>query len=72
MVDKKVELSDSTLSLLQRVLDNVHTSIDAAQKAQDIYLDDALVNELQQISQSEANKETKSKAKKKHIDKKGC
>ena len=47
MVDKKSDVSDDTLSMLQRVLDHMHTNIDAAQRSQDIYLDDGLVREVQ-------------------------
>ena len=50
MVDKKSDVNDVTLSILQRVLDHIHTNIDAAQSSQDIYLDDGLVSEVQNFS----------------------
>jgi chemosensory pili system protein ChpA (sensor histidine kinase/response regulator) len=50
MVDKKSDVNETSLSMLQRVLDNMHTNIDAAQKTQDIFLDNGLINEIQNIS----------------------
>jgi chemosensory pili system protein ChpA (sensor histidine kinase/response regulator) len=50
MVDKKADVNDATLSILQRVLDHIHTNIDAAQRSQDIYLDRGLVNEVESFS----------------------
>ena len=44
--DKSVD-GDSSIALLQRVLDTLHANIEAAQHRQDIYLDDALIAELQ-------------------------
>ncbi|MEM8843585.1 MAG: Hpt domain-containing protein [Pseudomonadota bacterium] len=50
MVDNKVALNDLTLSILQNVIDNIHTNIDAAHKGQNIFLDDALVNKILLVS----------------------
>ena len=38
---------ESSVRLLQRVLDNLHANVETAQRAQDIYLDDSLISQLQ-------------------------
>ena len=50
LVDRRIEFNDSTLALLQRVVDVAHVNVDAAQASKDIYLDQTLVNEVLQAS----------------------
>ncbi|MFK7793929.1 MAG: Hpt domain-containing protein [Gammaproteobacteria bacterium] len=45
---------DSSVRILQRVLDTLHANVESAQRAQDIHLDDALVSELQVASGMQA------------------
>lgn len=47
--DASVE-GESSVRLLQRVLDTLHANIETAQREQDVYLDDSLVIELQLAS----------------------
>lgn len=49
MSDSSVD-SESSILLLQRVLDNLHSNVETAQHVQDIYLDDSLISELQVAS----------------------
>ncbi len=46
LVDRRKEFTDDICTLLQRVVDNAHLNIEAAQAGQDIYLDQSLVNEV--------------------------
>lgn len=59
VVDRRIDKNESIVFLLQRVVDILHANVEAAQRGQDIYLDDHLLSDVKNACNNSANADQK-------------